>query len=98
MLEFDKTGEAGDSGPSFVPSKLATKEAVLFLKCRHMAERQMQTWDSAGYGGPLSGVWNKQNTEGSDLIPPPLPFVFRLKTKEDLQEPRVSCLKTVFST
>lgn len=30
MLEFDKTGEAGDSGPSFVLSKLATKEAVLF--------------------------------------------------------------------
>lgn len=53
------------------------------------------------------GVWNKQNIEGSDLILPsspappaaqPLPFVFRLKTQEDLQEPRVSCSRTVFST
>lgn len=76
--------------------KLAGGEAalwmVLFLKCRRMAQRETQTWDSsAGYSRPLSGVWNKQNIEGSDLIPPPLPFVFRLKTKEDLQEPGVSC-------
>lgn len=66
-------------------------DGVVF-KCRHMAQKEMQTWDSsAGYSRPSSGVWNKQNIEGSDLIPPPLPFVFRLKTKEDLQEPGVSC-------
>lgn len=66
-------------------------EGVVF-KCLHMAQRRMQTWDSsAGYSRPSSEVWNKQNTEGSDLIPPPLPFVFRLKTKEDLQELEVSC-------
>ena len=87
-------GEAGDSRPSFVPAKLATEEAALWdgvvFKCRHTAQKE--TWDSsAGYSRPSSGVWNKQNIEGSDLIPPPLPFVFRLKTKEDLQEPGVSC-------
>lgn len=65
----------------------------VFFKCRHMAQKETQTWDSsAGYGRPSSGVWNKQNIVGSDLIPPPpLPFVFRLKTKEDLEEPGVSC-------
>lgn len=62
------------------------------FKYCHMAQKEMQTWDSSdGYSRPWSGVWNKQNIEGSDLIPPPLPFVFRLKTKEDLQEPGVSC-------
>lgn len=75
--------------------KLATKEAalwtVLFLNAWH-GTKETQTQDSsAGYSRPSSGVWNKQNIEGSDLIPPPLPFVFRLKTKEDLQEPGVSC-------
>lgn len=28
--KFDKSGEAGDSRPSFVSSKLATEEAALF--------------------------------------------------------------------
>ena len=38
-------------------------------------------------------LWNKQHIDGSDLIPlpAPQPFVFRLETKEDLQEPEASC-------
>lgn len=82
-------GEAADS--THLPLSPGNVEGAV-SNAATWHKRKMETCDSsAGYGGPRSRVWNKQNIEGSDLIPPPLPFVFRLKTKEDLQEPGVSC-------
>ena len=78
--------KADNSGPPFCPGgnrplgESFIAEALVFTNAAmlHKGKCKPGTALLPATGRPLNEAWDKQNTEGSDLIPLPLFFVFRL--------------------